>query len=355
MAAPAAIMLQNTRMYEASLLRDRLNYDLELAAQIQKSFLPREVITVEGIDLFAVYRAAYTVGGDFYDVFWVAPNRLALFIGDISGKGVAAALLMARISSELRVAALAQIEPVAVLSMMNKAALAHGRSDLFFFTAVYLTLDVVTGEVVLANAGHPTPYWCHADGRVEAITAGAAGAVGLLENGEFKATSFRLGHGDSLVLYTDGVVEASNANGDLYGSERLETCLAESGTRATDIAEHILRSVDDHGIDGPGNDDLTLFIHLPAVRRPPAVSPASKAQRDPQRGQLELADPPLKSIFESVGLRPFGSKTAGRGLRRPLSQNDRTEDTVAPEERHGFLRRFQGRLAQLHAEHDGID
>ena len=171
MATPAAIMLQNTRMYEASLARDRLNHDLELAAQIQKSFLPREVISVEGLDLYAVYRAAYTVGGDFYDVFWVGPDRLAVFIGDISGKGVSAALLMARISSELRVAAMAQVEPVAVLSMMNTATLMHARSE-FFFTAIYLTLDVKTGEVVLANAGHCTPYWCHADGRVEAVTAG---------------------------------------------------------------------------------------------------------------------------------------------------------------------------------------
>jgi sigma-B regulation protein RsbU (phosphoserine phosphatase) len=283
MATPAAIMLQNTRMYEASLLRDRLNHDLELAAQIQKSFLPREVITVEGLDLFAVYRAAYTVGGDFYDVFWVGPNKLALFIGDISGKGVSAALLMARISSELRVAALAQVEPVAVLSMMNQATLAHRRSDLFF-TAVYLTLDVVTGEVVLANAGHPTPYWCHADGRVEAITAGAAGAVGILENGEFKATSFRLAHGDSLVLYTDGVVEASNAYGDLYGSERLESCLAGSGTRAADIAEHILRSVADHGVDGPDNDDLTLFICQRSVGRPPSLQPRRRS------GTMSLAN-----------------------------------------------------------------
>jgi serine phosphatase RsbU (regulator of sigma subunit)/pSer/pThr/pTyr-binding forkhead associated (FHA) protein len=276
MATPAAIMLENTRMHEASLVRDRLNHDLELAAQIQKSFLPREVITVEGLDLFAEYRAAYTVGGDFYDVFWVAPNRLGLFIGDISGKGVSAALLMARISSELRVAALAQVEPVAVLSMMNRATLAHRRSDLFF-TAVYLTIDVSTGEVILANAGHPSPYLCRAGGRVEAVAAGAAGAVGILENGEFKATSFRLAHGDSLVLYTDGVIEASDEYGDLYGSKRLESCLARSGTRASDIAESILQSVADHSADGPGNDDLTLFICQRYVGRPPSLQPRRRS------------------------------------------------------------------------------
>jgi sigma-B regulation protein RsbU (phosphoserine phosphatase) len=289
MATPAAIMLQNARMHEASLVRDRLNHDLELAAQIQKSFLPREVITVEGLDLFAEYRAAYTVGGDFYDVFWVGPNRLGLFIGDISGKGVSAALLMARISSELRVAALAQVEPVAVLSVMNKATLAHRRSDLFF-TAVYLTIDTTTGEVLLANAGHPPPYLCRADGRVEAITAGAAGAVGILENGEFKVTSLRLAHGASLVLYTDGVIEASNASGDLYGSRRLENCLEGSGTRASDIAEHILDSVADHSVDGPGNDDLTLFICQRYVGRPPSLQPRRRSGTQ-NFVKLRLEDP----------------------------------------------------------------
>ncbi len=283
MAAPAAIMLQNTRMYEATLMRDRLNHDLELAAQIQKSFLPREVITVEGLDLFAEYRAAYTVGGDFYDVFWVGPKRLALFIGDISGKGVSAALLMARISSELRVTALAQVEPVAVLSMMNKTTLAHRRPDLFF-TAVYLTIDVSTGEVHLANAGHPTPYWRHADGQLEAITAGAGSAVGILDNGEFRETTFRLGHDDSLVLYTDGVVEAANAHGELYGSERLEQCLAGSGTAAADIAERILQSVADYGIDGPDNDDLTLFICHRDGGRSPSLQPRRRS------GALNIAN-----------------------------------------------------------------
>ena len=78
MAAASALMLQNARMHDESLLRDRLKYDLELAAKIQKSFLPREVISVEGLELFAEYRAAYTVGGDFYDVFWVGEDRLAL-------------------------------------------------------------------------------------------------------------------------------------------------------------------------------------------------------------------------------------------------------------------------------------
>jgi serine phosphatase RsbU (regulator of sigma subunit) len=276
MAAPAAMMLQNAAMHQEALQRDRLAYDLELAAQIQKSFLPREVVSVEGVELFAEYRAAYSVGGDFYDVFWVEPDRLGVFIGDIAGKGVSGALLMARISSELRVAALAHVDPVAVLATMNKALLGRHQPELFF-TAIYLTIDVRTGEVVLANAGHPTPYWCHADGTIEPVTAGAAGPVGILDDPQFESTALRLGHGDSLVLYTDGVIEAADAQGGLYGNERLETCLAFAGTLPADIAEHILHSVQQHAADTPASDDLTLFICHRNVGSRPSLQPRRRS------------------------------------------------------------------------------
>jgi serine phosphatase RsbU (regulator of sigma subunit) len=281
MAATAAMMLQNTRMHDESLLRDRLKYDLELAAKIQKSFLPREVISVEGLELFAEYRAAYTIGGDFYDVFWVGEDKLAVFIGDISGKGVAGALLMARISSELRVAALAHVEPVAVLSAMNDAILGSGQPELFF-TAIYFTFDVKTGEVVLANGGHPTPYWCHSNGACDPITAGASTAIGILDSPGFTATSFHLAHGDSLVLYTDGVVEASDAHGGLYGSERLEACLATlTSTRPNEIAERILRSVEEYATDVAVSDDLTLFICHRSIGRPASLQPRRRSGQLP--------------------------------------------------------------------------
>jgi serine phosphatase RsbU (regulator of sigma subunit) len=272
MAAPAAIMLQNTRMHEESLLRDRLKYDLELAEEIQRSFLPREVIEVDGIELFAEYRAAYGVGGDFYDVFWVAPDRLGVFIGDISGKGVAAALIMARTSTELRAAALSLVDPVAVLTEMNRAVIARGQSELFF-TGIYFTLDVNTGDVLLASAGHPPPYCCRYDGTVEAITAGAASAVGILDDAVFESTTFRLGPGDTIVLYTDGIIEAPDERGELYGEERLAQCLATAGTRPNEIAEHILRSVDKHAPDVAGRDDLTLFICQRSAARRHSLQP----------------------------------------------------------------------------------
>jgi serine phosphatase RsbU (regulator of sigma subunit) len=267
---PAAIILQNTRMHEQSLQRERLNRDLELAGQIQKSFLPQEVYA-PGFEFLATYDAAYTVGGDFYDVFWVDPNRLAVFVGDITGKGIAAAILMARISGELRVAALAHIDPVAVFSIMNKALIGRGQPELFF-TAVYFTLDVRTGEVTIATAGHPPPYLCRADGSVWAITEGASGAVGMLEDPEFVSTRFMLERGDSLVLYTDGVVEAADTQGRLYGEKRLVDCLAQAGSRPQNITDHLLRSIRQHTRNAAASDDLTLFVcHRSKGRHDPRV------------------------------------------------------------------------------------
>jgi serine phosphatase RsbU (regulator of sigma subunit) len=288
MSTAAAIMLQNSRMHEETLVQARLRHDLALAAQIQKSFLPREVIAVEGLDLFAEYRAAYTVGGDFYDVFWVEPRRLAVFIGDISGKGISGALLMARISTELRVAGLAHVDPVTVLMAMNKATISRGPPELFF-TAVYFTLDVKTGDVLLVNAGHPIPYRRRADGHVHPITAGRGCAVGILDDPGFTATSLRLACGDTLVLYTDGVIEAANAEGALYGQQRLEACLARAGTpgrpgaapRPNLLAEDILRSVEQFAAQGPVSDDLTLLICQRSAGTAPTMQPRRRSSSFP--------------------------------------------------------------------------
>ena len=271
---------EETGVREASPPPSRLRHDLALAAQIQRSFLPREVIAVEGIDLFAEYRAAYTVGGDFYDVFWVGPDRLAVFVGDVSGKGISAALLMARISSELRVAALAHVEPVSVLTAMNTATIARGQPELFF-TVIYFTLDVRTGEIVLANGGHTVPYSRRADGLVEPVTGGRACPVGILDDPGFTETRLRLEHGDSLVLYTDGVIEAASADGSFYGQDRLEACLGGVGRRTPHlIAENILGSVDAHSAGGPVNDDLTLFICQRSVGGPPTMQPRRRSSSE---------------------------------------------------------------------------
>ncbi len=282
MAVPAAITLQNSRMHEESLQRERINRDLELAAQIQQSFLPRDVLSVPGVEFLATYKAAYTVGGDFYDVFWVGPNQLGVFVGDIAGKGIAAAMLMARISGELRVAALAHVDPISVFTVMNRSVIDRGRPEVFF-TAIYFTLDVSTGEVWLATAGQPSPFLCHADGTFEIITDGASPAVGMLEDAQFSATRLFLEDGDSLVLYTDGVVEAAAPDGTLYGDERLSYCISNAGSRPEDISNHILHSVGAHTSTAAANDDMTIFICHRVTSAPASLQPRRSLVGDPDK------------------------------------------------------------------------
>lgn len=286
-AVPAAITMVNTRMHEESLQRERLNRDLELAAQIQKSFLPREVLSVPGLECLATYKAAYTVGGDFYDVFWVGPDQLAVFVGDISGKGIAAALLMARISGELRVAALAHIDPVSVLTIMNKSVMNRNQPE-EFFTAIYFTLDVKTGEVWLATAGQPSPYLVRKDGSILEITDGASGAVGMLEDVQFTSTRLFLDDGDSLVLYTDGVVEAAAPDGTLFGNDRLAVALRGSTATPKDISERILESVGRHTKTAPANDDMTIFVCHRAEGAPASMQP----RRNTAGAMAAVPDPP---------------------------------------------------------------
>jgi serine phosphatase RsbU (regulator of sigma subunit)/pSer/pThr/pTyr-binding forkhead associated (FHA) protein len=269
---PSSIMLQNARMHEESLNRRRMNRDLELAAQIQKSFLPRDVLTVRDVEFLATYRAAYMVGGDFYDMFWVAPDTLAVLIGDISGKGISAALLMARLSGELRVAAHVHVDPEKVLSEMNKAIVSRGAHETFF-TAVYYTYNVRTGEVHLASAGHPAPCIRRANGTVEVISDGASGAVGMLAEMQFSSTRFTLADGDSLVLYTDGITEAAARDGSLYGDDRLDACLRAAGPRPKDISDALLRSVGEHAAGIPASDDITIFVCQRRLGAPPSLQP----------------------------------------------------------------------------------
>lgn len=280
MAAPAAMMLSIARHHEELVVRNRHSYDLELASQIQKSFLPREVIAVEGFELFAEYKAAFSVGGDFYDVFWVAPNRLGVFVGDIAGKGVSGALLMARISSEMRSAAVTLIEPVEVLAAMNEALLARDQPELFF-TAIYLTVNVRTGDIVLANAGHPNAYLVDASGVVKEVVDGAAGPIGIVEEAKFESTRMHLEDGDSLVIYTDGVIEATAADGSMYGSHRLENAIAgpRKRPRPIEITEGLLESVKTHVADQSLTDDLTLFVLERNVDLPPSLQPRRRSTR----------------------------------------------------------------------------
>ncbi len=260
LAALAAMALHSTRMHVASLRQARLEQDLLFAREIQQSFLPRDLPSVRGIELAAEYAPAYSVGGDFYDLFWLDATRLGMFIGDVSGKGVSAALLMARMSSDLRAAALAEGEPSRALERLNKSLLAHGQLDVFI-TGVCLVIDVTTGRVKLSNAGHLPPLVRREhDGAIEPILGGAGTAIGFFDDEEFPQVQFELEPGDAIVLCTDGILEATSAQGEHFGFDRIQASLAAAGPSAQEIASRIVVDVRSHGQGVAQYDDITLLV-----------------------------------------------------------------------------------------------
>ena len=294
-AAQAALALSNARMHQESLRQQRLEQDLVLAEQIQKSFLPRTLPRVPGIEFATEYRPAYSVGGDFYDVFWMAPERIAIVLGDVSGKGVSAALLMARVSSDLRAAVLTERAPAAALARVNLALLERRQPDVFV-TAVVLALDVRTRRVVLANAGHLPPLLRRATpGTLERVDHGPGTAIGIFEDAELEEVEVALEPGDALVLCTDGVVEATDAQGEQFGFARLEQSVAWGATtHAGDVVARLDRDLGAHVGDASQYDDLTLLVlsvSSPESARtvpPPEPSrqaePATATSRAPRPG-----------------------------------------------------------------------
>jgi serine phosphatase RsbU (regulator of sigma subunit) len=259
-AALAAMALQNARVHVESLKQQRVQQDLLLAREIQQSFLPRQLPVAPNTEIVTEYRPAFSVGGDFYDIFWLNERKLCLFVGDVAGKGVSAALLMARISSDLRVAALHEDEPARVLELVNQSMIARGQHDIFT-TVVCLTLDVHTGAVLLANAGHVPPLLRRGrDGSVEQVLGGAGTAIGFFDGEEFPQARFELETGDALLMCTDGVLEATNPQGDPFGFDRLQVSMTGGAPGATDLAQRVLMDLSLHVRDAPQYDDITLTV-----------------------------------------------------------------------------------------------
>lgn len=259
LASHAAMALENAKLHQASLAQQRLQRDLALAQQIQKSFLPLALPRAQGLSFAAEYRPAYDVGGDFYDVFWIDADRIACVIGDVSGKGIPASLLMARVSSDLRTAMLTTESPSAALARANTELCARQQHDIFV-TAVAITIHVPSRVVTLANAGHMPPYVRGAaPGDLLRIDDGSSSPLGLFEEIPYTDTQIKLRAGDTLVLTTDGVHEATDPDGQQLGFEGVEAALRVGPSDATSVAARLLAAVNAHARGAREYDDLTLL------------------------------------------------------------------------------------------------
>ena len=206
---------------------EEIQYDLNVAREIQQSILPKVFPAFPEsapFDIYATMNAAKAVGGDFYDFFMVDEHHLGFTIADVSDKGVPAAIFMAISRTVIRATALRQHSPATCLSESNNL-LCNESVNGMFVTVFYAILNIHTGDVVYSNGGHNRPVWIRKGGTAEMLPVTGSMALGVMPGLPYQERTIHLEPGDSLFLYTDGISEAMNPRGELFGDERLiQTC-----------------------------------------------------------------------------------------------------------------------------------
>jgi phosphoserine phosphatase RsbU/P len=267
-ASQAAIFIQNASMHEALLKRERLERDLKIAEEVQKRFLPQAVPKVTGYEFFAHYQPTYEVGGDYYDFVALPSDRMAFALGDVSGKGVAAALMMAKFSGDTRYCILTENSPALTATRLNNLLCAAGIEDKFI-TLSLSVLDAHTRKLVLASAGHMPLIIRRVDGRVEEVGKEISGTpLGIMDDTEYQQTEAELNPGDVVVIYSDGVTDARSPNDELYDSQtnhRLLKRVAEASGGPEAVGRAILQDLREFSAGHTQADDITLVCFGPSM------------------------------------------------------------------------------------------
>ena len=239
--------------------KEQIKAELNIAAQIQLSMLPREFPQKKEFEIFATMTPAKEVGGDFYDFFMIDGNHIALVMADVSGKGIPAALFMAISKALIRTRAQMGGTPSEILADVNSQLCERNEAELF--VTVWLgILDISTGHVTASNAGHEYPAIYRPNEGYTLFRTKQSPAVATMEGLRFRGSEFTLNPGDILYIYTDGVAEATNISGELYGTERMIDALNHTeGMTAEDILRTLKKSVDDFTGDAPQFDDITML------------------------------------------------------------------------------------------------
>ena len=255
-AAPAIRVAQLVREQAQEIqVRERLEQEMRVATLIQQQFLPRELPQLRDWQVAAYYGPARAVGGDFYDFIALPDGRIGIVVGDVTDKGVPAALIMARTQSVLRGEAPRSPSPAQVLERANEILLPEMPTRMFV-TCLYMILEPETGRVVYANAGHNLPYVRTADGVIELRATGMP--LGLLPGMDYPEHEAVLAPGESVLLYSDGLVEAHDRAGGMFGFPRLRELMATE-LPGSELLDHLLDEL--HEFVGRGwdqEDDITL-------------------------------------------------------------------------------------------------
>jgi sigma-B regulation protein RsbU (phosphoserine phosphatase) len=238
--------------------KERLEKELQVAAEIQLSILPDELPEIAGVNFGACMLPARQVGGDFYDVFTITETHIGVLIGDVADKGVPSALFMARTHALFMAEADMDLPPNEVMLLVNKHITRLQKSSQFV-TVLYGILDLETNEFTYARAGHEPPLIVHADGVVERLPHSSGMAIGLWENITLDQRVIKLSPGDTLLLYTDGMTDCRNPAGESFGLDRIKNLLGSFGKhKGQEVCDQLLDSLMKYQNGSKQDDDVTL-------------------------------------------------------------------------------------------------
>jgi serine phosphatase RsbU (regulator of sigma subunit)/pSer/pThr/pTyr-binding forkhead associated (FHA) protein len=254
----AAIRVENTRLLEEHLEQERFERELQLAREIQQRFQPTAPPVVPGYELQGISFPSYQIGGDYYD-FILCSDRLVVALGDVSGKGTSAALLMSSLHAAVH-AQVASCRPITETVGAVNRYLADNTPAIRFVTLFYAELDPLTGALSFINAGHNPPIIAHEGGTLEQLGAGGL-PLGIVPDFDYREGRTLLRPGDVLVAYSDGVTESQNPSGEEFGTVRLQEVVARNLSRsAAGIRDKIEAALSSFAQGTPAGDDVTLVI-----------------------------------------------------------------------------------------------
>ena len=268
-ASQAAVALENARLHKVAVEMAVKQKDEQLAKDVQRSFLPASLPNIPGYQFYAFYQAAKNVGGDYYDFIPHSGDQLAVLLGDVAGKGMPAALLMAKLSAEARYCLLMHHELDEAIRRLNEQLLQAGMMDRFVTLSASL-LNPKKHTVTIASAGHEPPlvYRRATNSIDDAITQKLSGfPLGMIEGAEYKCNTIELNPGDCMIIFTDGVTDSLSLQNVPFGMERVrkailgDTPMAEDQFSAPAIGKRIIAAVQKHASGQYQNDDIALVCY----------------------------------------------------------------------------------------------
>ncbi|MEW6358538.1 MAG: SpoIIE family protein phosphatase [Planctomycetota bacterium] len=260
LANHVAVAIENLSLQQTAREKERLEAQLQAARDIQRNFLPKSIGRIDGLDYAVHFEPVMAVGGDLYDWLRLPDGKVLFAIGDVSGKGIPAALAMSRTMGNLRFLSAVHRQPAQIMEILNESV-SDTSSDGMFVAVILVVFDPATGVAEVCVAGHQPPILYRSAAQAAVPVDFKRGiALGVVEHWKYQTVPVSLAAGDVLLLCTDGVTEAENADGEFFQATRVQECLSELADRSADeILDGILQRVDAFIGDQPREDDTTIL------------------------------------------------------------------------------------------------